>query len=157
MKKLFTIFLALITLTASAQLFTKKEWRNLAITSGLMFTAGAMDGTSETLKLRYDVFADRFPGANPQFWDYNRSWPNKWKNGDPAQGEAFWQSSRALAWTTDGYHLTRTCRNALIVTAITIKIGERPKKWYKYVIEAGVNYLAYGAGFSTAYDLYFKH
>lgn len=146
LKAFLCTFLALITLTANTQLFTKKEWRNLAITSGLMFTAGALDGTSETLKLRYDAFEARFPNANPQFWDYNRSWPNKWKNGDPAQGEA-----------TDGYHLTRSCRNALIITAITMKIGERPKKWYKYVIEAGVNYLAYGAGFSTAYDLYFKH
>lgn len=52
---------------------------------------------------------------NPEFWDKNKSWKRKWKNGDPAQGEAFWGSSRWFVFVTDGWHLSQFfCFNALL-------------------------------------------
>ena len=42
---------------------------------------------------------------NPLFWDKHKSWVNKWKNGEPSQGEKFFGSSTFLVWLTDAWHL----------------------------------------------------
>lgn len=41
---------------------------------------------------------------NTQWWNPGLSWKNKWKNGDPAQGEKFWGSSRWFVRFTDAWH-----------------------------------------------------
>ena len=43
--------------------------------------------------------------GNPLFWHKNKSWQNKWKNGDKAQGERFFGSSRWFVLFTDAWHL----------------------------------------------------
>ena len=40
----------------------------------------------------------------PSSWQIDNSWRNKWKNGDPRQGEKFWGSSRWLVPFTDAFH-----------------------------------------------------
>ena len=35
------------------------------------------------------------------------SWRNKWKNGDPIQGERFFGSSTFLVWITDAWHFLK--------------------------------------------------
>ena len=42
---------------------------------------------------------------NPLFWDKHKSWKNKWKNGNPKDGERFLGSSTFLVWITDAWHL----------------------------------------------------
>ena len=42
---------------------------------------------------------------NPLFWDKHQSWKNKWKNGNPKDGERFLGSSTLLVWITDAWHL----------------------------------------------------
>ena len=42
---------------------------------------------------------------NPLFWHKHKSSVNKWKNGDKAQGERFWGSSRWFVAQTDAWHL----------------------------------------------------
>lgn len=37
-------------------------------------------------------------------WDKNETWKNKWENGDPAQGEKFFGSSRWFVGLTDPWH-----------------------------------------------------
>lgn len=37
------------------------------------------------------------------------SWKNKWKNGDPKQGERFKFSSTIFVWTTDFWHFIQFC------------------------------------------------
>ena len=41
----------------------------------------------------------------PQFWNKHKSWVNKWKGGNPANGEKFPGSSTFLVWLTDAWHL----------------------------------------------------
>lgn len=41
------------------------------------------------------------------YWNYENAWRNKWKNGDPKQGERFFLSSRALVTFMDGWHLMK--------------------------------------------------
>ena len=43
--------------------------------------------------------------GNPLFWHKNKSWQNKWKNGDKSQGEKFFGSSRWFVLFTDAWHL----------------------------------------------------
>ena len=43
--------------------------------------------------------------GNPLFWHKNKSWQNKWKNGDKKQGERFWLSSTFFVAQTDAWHL----------------------------------------------------
>ena len=42
---------------------------------------------------------------NPLFWHKHKSSVNKWKNGDKAQGERFFGSSRWFVAQTDAWHL----------------------------------------------------
>jgi hypothetical protein len=108
--------------------------------------SGSFDATAEVLRINYSYFEKVHPGANPEFWNPNESWVNKWKNGDPAQGEKFPLSSTALVFTTDAYHLFRMGRNVTMITAIVIPIGKR-KNWKQYVVEGSIYYLSYTAGF----------
>jgi hypothetical protein len=140
MKKLVTIILFLICFVS----YSQSNYKNLALTSSLSFASGLCDGTAEHLKFHYT--------GNSTYWNPNLSWTNKWKNGDPLQGERFWQSSRALVWTTDGYHLMRHGRNIFAMSAIVIHIGEK-KKWYLYGVDYFANFISYTIGFTVTYEL----
>lgn len=142
MKRIFLILLFIPVLSFGQ--FSKKELSNVVLTSSLSFASGLCDGAAEYLKFHCT--------SNSTFWNPNLSWTNKWKNGDPAQGEKFWQSSRALVWTTDGYHMMRMGRNVFAMSAIVVHFG-KPEKWYVYVVEFVVNYFAYTLGFTVTYEL----
>lgn len=45
-----------------------------------------------------------FKDLNSKWWNPKESWKNKWKNGDPAQGEAFLGSSTVFVLFTDSWH-----------------------------------------------------
>lgn len=65
---------------------------------------------SALFKALMDTCASTFPSSrlrnlNPLFWDKSQSWRNKWKNGDPAQGERFPGGSTIFVSLTDGWHL----------------------------------------------------
>lgn len=119
------------------------------------FLSGTADGTSETLKFHYYRFEKRFPNANDNYWDPNKSWTNKYLNNEYKLGPKHFGSTTFLAWTTDGYHMTRTLRNAFMVTAIVTR-RQKPKKWYWYVAEAAGHLVAYQAGFHLSYSALFR-
>lgn len=137
-------------------IYKKPKVNPIVIRASLMFISGMADGTAETLRINYSDFRDVFPNANEEYWNPNISWHNKWKNGDINQGEKFLFSSRGLVFTTDGYHQMRMIRNVTMITAITIPIG-KPKKFKEYIFEGGIYYLSYTLGFTTTFDLIFKH
>jgi hypothetical protein len=154
MKQLLTILL-LFTLTAHSQVIRRDMVKPIVFRSTLMVMSGFCDGTSEVLKIKYDRF-DRVWHCNDQFWDYNISWHNKYKNGI-APDPAFLFSKNALVWTTDGYHLMRMMRNCTMIASVTIPIGKhKPRKWYSYVAESAIYYVAYTTGFNLAYDVVYK-
>jgi len=132
---------------------TKKTW----LWSGSnMFLNGFWDGMHDGLHYRYRNFKQRFPNANDRYWNPKVSWRNKWWHGDPDNGEKFWLSSSALVWTTDASHLTKTMRMNHTLLAVSIPLGHKPKKWYWYLLDIGVNWLCRSAGFHTSYSLIFK-
>ena len=159
MRKYLALALLLIAATTQSQInllgqTTKEQESNFYVTSSLLFVSGMADGLAEASKFHPKGVTEVF--GNPQFWDNSLSWRNKYRNGDPAKGAKFPLSTTALAWTTDGYHLSRMIRNSTMIAAITIRIGESAKDWYQYVIEAVIYYLTYQLGFTITYDIIFK-
>lgn len=138
----------------------QSEVRRLIVIGATQFTAGALDGFSEVLLHRYNRFERRHPHANPRYWRPSESWVNKWRNGDPAQGERFPGSSTVFVWTTDAYHLARTGRNltmrAGLVYAAVAARDQRLKPWQTFAIRFVVSSAAFSAGFHLPWSILYK-
>lgn len=119
---------------------------------GLALVSGASYGLHETLVHHpHSIPA----GWNKRFWDNRESWRNKYRNGDPGAGPAYFGSTTFLAWTTDGKHLTGTFhRGTLFATGVTVSIGERRPALH-YLFDAGLSFLAFSAGFHGVYSFMF--
>jgi len=120
------------------------------------FLAGALEGTSETLKWHYGDFEEFFPGANKNFWNPKYSWKNKYKNQNKEEGPKFPGSNTFLVWTTDGYHAVRFARNVMLTTTLALHPLHKKKKWYNYALDIAVHTLAYQVGFHATYTVAFK-
>ena len=86
----------------------------------LIAIASAANAVMDTLSFRFSqsVFAS---ATNARNWlDPQTSWRNKWKNGDPVQGEAFLFSSTALVALTDAWHLAKAIAILCILLAILL-------------------------------------
>ena len=119
-----------------------------------MFLAGAFNGVSQDLLFHYDEFEATFPNTDPQFWDPEISWTNKYKNGDPLQGARFPGSTTILVGTTDGYHAMLSSRDIMIVTSIAL--SSKSRSWKHFLKKTTVYTLAYGAGFHLTYRTIIK-
>lgn len=73
----------------------KRLWgylRPLALSFSILVVIGMADGFRDTLQFHYS--SSRVARwDNPEYYNPNISWRNKYKNGDPAQGEKFWGST----------------------------------------------------------------
>ena len=120
--------------------------------TALFFLAGAVDGLNQAISHQYPSFKRAFPNANDRYWSPSISFSNKYKNGDPAQGERFWGSSSVFVFTTDAYHLTRFTEHLLLAGAVSVKISQEKKKWYWYVAEMAGYWIVNRAGFALVYN-----
>ena len=70
----------------------------------LVLVAGICNSIMDVLSFKFinSIFAKGGNWINPL-----NSWKNKWKNGDPKQGERFLFSSTALVFLTDLWHLCK--------------------------------------------------
>jgi hypothetical protein len=118
----------------------------------LVFLAGAVDGLNQVIAYQYPSFKKAFPNASNQFWSKEISFKNKYKNGDPAQGERFPGSKGILVFLTDGYHMTRFSEHLFLSGALAFKITGQKQKWYYYLIEAASYWLINRAGFVLIYN-----
>ena len=114
-----------------------------------MFLAGAVNGVNQDILFHYHEFESTFPNANPQFWDPDISWRNKYLNGDPTQGEKFLGSSTIFAGFTDGYHSTILARNLFITTSICL--SPQTRGWKPFLTKTFIYSLSYGLGFELVY------
>ena len=90
--------------------------------------------------------------GNPLFWHKNKSWQNKWKNGDKTQGEKFWLSSTFFVAQTDAWHLfgvlfRTTFAKAYICVGLLISINI----WYAFA-SLGVYII-----FATAFHIFYTY
>jgi hypothetical protein len=129
---------------------------NFWIRGSVITVAGASDGWAEALRYHYAGFKDVFPHANDQFWDPQKCWVNKYKNGDVKQGPKFPGSTTCFVGLTDGYHLMRTIRNTGVAASIVIPLGNKDKKkWFEYLFEIGSSSIFYLAGYNSTYNSLF--
>ena len=70
------------------------------------FLSGFANSVMDTLA--YHFTSSKFSKLDDkQFWDPSLSWTNKYKNGDPKQGDKFFLSSTSFVFMTDGWHLAK--------------------------------------------------
>ena len=130
----------------------KNKW----ITGGLVFMAGASKGFNETLIFHYDQFQQRFPRANPEWFNPQDSWKNKYKNGDPSQGAKYPLSTTVLVMTTDQYHLDNFINKTAWTSAILIKLGEEKKSFKNYLFDLLYYTACHQLGFALTYYPFMK-
>lgn len=115
----------------------------------LPFVSGALWGLHETLQHHWPAFERKHPGANPHWWNPAESWGNKYRNRDPEQGRTGWP-----AQVTDAKHLLVLGHNATLFGAgVCIGIG-KPRKWWRYALDAGASLVSYSAGNYLTYQFY---
>lgn len=83
----------------------------------LFILAGISEGVMDTLQFHYHT--SKFSNfKNHLFWDPHRSWRNKYKNGNPEEGERFPFSTTLLVGFTDAWHLFKLFRNLFIFASV---------------------------------------
>jgi len=125
----------------------------------LVFIAGMLDGTRDTLQFHYEqsIFPrgkeERFLGQGEQFWNPAISWRNKYENGDPKQGNRFLGSSTFLVFLTDGWHflqfLELTCFYLAIALPLLLLLGLN--LWWAVLAIIPFR-LGFSAGFTLLYS-----
>lgn len=89
----------------------------MIVTLSLVAVSGFAKAIQDTLTFHFSssVFKN-LPAWNPIL-----SWRNKWKNGDPLQGERFLGSSTVFVFVTDPWHLAQFIRiNCLFASMLFI-------------------------------------
>lgn len=84
-----------------------------------------------------------------EYADPAYSWPNKYKNGDPNQGEKFFLSSTMLVPFTDMWHL---CKAMMLVLLSMAVITYKPL--FGGLIEAIIIYMVFTISFEASYRLF---
>src|ERR1043165_6775992 len=108
---LVILFILLSTIKGQSQ---GSRWKDYLFTGSSMLASGMLDGTTEAISFHYESgFRPRFKNLNDQFWNPAVSWTNKYKNGDPCQGEKFRGSTTFFVGSTDAYHMLRGTKRAI--------------------------------------------
>ncbi len=123
MKKInLFLFLSLFAFNINAQSFTQ-----LAISGTQIAISGGFDAV-----LQADQFyPTKVVKAFPNYQLAKDTYSSKYKNGDPAQGDAYFLSSKALVVFVDPFHRTQFIRNALVATSPWPYMIKAEKNWYK--------------------------
>jgi hypothetical protein len=73
--------------------------------------------------------------GNPLFWHKNKSWQNKYKNGDKKQGEKFFGSTRWFVAFTDAWHLFGIIeRIGFVITYTSVGYLINMNHWFAFML-----------------------
>jgi hypothetical protein len=86
----------------------------------LFCIGGIFDAIMDTLSDHFGTSV--FKSLNPQFWNKNLSWTNKYVDGDPSKGLVKWWVFNKPVCFTDGWHLAKTIKEILNAAALTLAI-----------------------------------
>lgn len=96
------------------------------------------------------AFQDIIAHEKPAIFKYvsmKDSWRNKWKNGDPKQGEKFWGSSRFFVFYTDHWHLAQFFFLNLMIAAIV---------FYKPMVNPLVDFIILAVVLKGTFELFYS-
>lgn len=120
----------------------------------LIFLSGLFESVMDTLQFHYDVSIFK-KLINQRYWYPVFSWMNKWKNGDPKQGERFLGSSTIFVGLTDAWHTFKLLHNLTIFLGLFfIAISQATILWmiFYYIIAR----IIFGLSFSLFFWLWTK-
>lgn len=109
--------------------------------------AAICNSVMDTISFRYNISI--FRNLNVKFWNPLYSWENKWKNGDPDQGERFFGSSTFLVFLTDAWHLFKSLSILFVALAIVYY-----NKITNYTL---LDVLIYHTLFGSIFEVFFGH
>lgn len=113
--------------------------KTIIIVVGLLMLAGACNGVMDALQFHYSKTGF---SEESRFWNPKVSWENKWKGGDPKNGPAFFLSTSALVFLTDGWHLFKFLFLGLVRAAFVVLLAQlypiRFKQEFKFLFWAGI-------------------
>jgi hypothetical protein len=89
---------------------------------------------------------DHYLNKKYDWWYMDRSWPMKWKNGDPKQGERFLGSSTVFVNLVDGWHLFQFFFLNLMIAAIV---------FYKPIINPWVDFVILAVVLKGTFQLFY--
>lgn len=121
--------------------------RNSIIAGFVIFLFGCSIGLMDHLQFHYD---NDF--KNEQFWNPEKSWKNKYKDGNVDLGPAYIGSTTFLAWTTDGWHLIKTIGFSLIELLIASLLFQK-RKWPVVLLGFVGIKLLFSIGFHLVYTI----
>lgn len=112
----------------------------------LLIIAGISNAIMDVLRFRYNksIFLNF---RNQNWWNPNISWRNKWKDGNPENGEKFWGSSRWFVRFTDAWHFFQGLMFTCFFLSIIIYIP-----LFNVVIDFIIIYVT----FTTTFEIFFK-
>lgn len=149
MKHALTLTLIMFALSLTAQRYTLRR-PALWVGAGLGLVAGAAHGTHEKIVYHYDKFQARWPRANPQYWNPQVSWVNKYKDRNPELG----RNGKPVVLTDAKHLLASSTQVAVFGAGICVTIGERRPLWH-YAIDADIVALFRGIGNEAAFDWFY--
>jgi len=115
----------------------------------LILISGASEGIMDSIQFHFER-TPFYKFKNQKFWNPGISWRNKWKNGDPSQGERFRFSSTFLVSLTDAWHLFKMLRNIGIFISIPL-ISYQSESPLQVILFALCLRIVYGIGFRLMY------
>jgi hypothetical protein len=124
----------------------------------LQAISGAARGYEQTVAYHYSSFKRIHPNINDQFFDPAISWKNKYKNGDPNEGSAYFLSTSVLVWTTDFKHLMDMTSNVPNYICITLPFCTKHGnlKWTQIASRIFIIFITREIAFNTVYSVIYK-
>lgn len=140
------IILILLSINLNAQ----DSIKIIKYTPYIKYTSSILGGVCEGLREASKFYGDKLPNINPE-----NSWRNKYKNGDPNQGERFLGSTTIFSGLTDNYHLlgsVRTLSGISYTSSLSIEFyhfkANRRVFYKKLIKDLLINFILYN-GFKT--------
>ena len=110
--------------------------------------AGICNAVMDIIQFKFQgsVFI-KFPKLK-QWADPKLSWRNKWKDGDPSQGERFFLSSTVFVWITDLWHFAQSFMISFFVLAAI---------FYNPIFNYIIDFIILKIAFSLSFELFWGH
>lgn len=105
-----------------------------------------------------DTISHKGGGILPKgnWWSMELSWRNKWRNGDPKQGEAFFLSSTALVFLTDAWHFFQFLMITFFCLAISLSFKYDFLYLYNYLVTTIIYTIIFKILFSLGFEIFWK-
>ena len=149
--RLFLLLLFIGQAATAQKKWTAISGNDIAVYS-LMTVSGAADGVNQAI-IHHEL------GLNNQFWDYSKSWKNKYRDFDAGDRRAAFLGSKGIfVGFTDAFHLTRLIDRGCTLAAISFSAGElkqykKKDRWKvivkKMVISTLLNRVAFGLTYNN--------